>query len=48
MADLLSGLWIFLEAILFGLIGTQIVITNLKLHLIGYGTLVMLIALAVN
>ena len=48
MADLLSGLWIFLEALLFGLIGTQIVIENLNLHLIGYGALVMLIALVVN
>jgi hypothetical protein len=45
---LLSGLWVFLEALLFGLIGTQIVITHLNLHLIGYGTLVMILALAVS
>jgi len=48
IADLLSGLWIFQEGILFGLIGTQILIEELDLTLVGYGALVMAISLVVR
>lgn len=44
---MLGGLWIFLEALLFGLIGTQIDINKLNPQLIGYGILVLLVALSV-
>lgn len=45
---MLSGLWIFLEAMLFVLIGAQIDVTHLNAPVIGYGLLIMGIAWLVS
>jgi len=48
VAEMLGGLWILFEPLLFGLIGSQIILGQLEPRLVGFGLLVMFLALLIR